>query len=344
MAVTIRDVALRAGTSVAAVSAVLHRTGKGNIRVGEVTRARILEAARELGYVVNPVARSLATGRNGMIGLQLPYVSTLIYHNPFCEQFLAGVTDELVRSRYDLLLHTSLGDAWQRVDPDRLQDPRIDGLVFAAPRLDTEVVGRCWAAKFPCIPVDYPADRDSPYSVNPDNFEGGRLATQHLIDLGHRRIVHFQGTPELNSAAPRAQGYRAAMERAGLPVTKYSILPSGYSTQEGYDTMQTLLQHRRPEMPTAVFTANDLCASGALRALREAGLRVPGDLSLVGFDDSPFAERLDPPLTTVHAPIYTMGVLATEMLISVVEKREIEKPHVVLPVKLRIRASTAPHA
>jgi LacI family transcriptional regulator len=318
----------------------LHKTGKGNIRVGEATRARILEAARELGYVANPVARSLSTGRNGAVGVLLPYVSTLIYHNPFCEQLLSGVTDELVRSRCDLLLHTSLGDAWQHAEIDRIRDPRVDGIVFAVPRLDSDLVSACWSSGFPCIPVDYPPDRDSPYSINPDNVEGARLATQHLLDLGHRRIVHFHGMPEIYSAGLRAQGFRAALERAGLPVTNHSIVPSGYGTQDGYHAMQSVLQRPRAEWPTAVVACNDLCANGALRALAEAGLRVPDDMSLVGFDDSPFAEGLNPPLTTVHVPTYTMGVLASEMLLAVVERREIERPHLILPVKLRVRAST----
>lgn len=130
------------------------------------------------------------------------------------------------------------------------------------------------------------------------------------------------------------------MERAGLPVTDQSIVPSGYGTQDGYNAMQSLLKRPRAEWPTAIVASNDICASGALRALAEASLRVPEDMSLVGFDDSPFAEGLNPPLTTVHAPIYTMGVLAAEMLLAVVERREIERPHLMLPVKLRVRAST----
>jgi len=342
MAVTIRDVALRAGSSVAAVSAVLHNAGKGNIRVGEATRARILAAASELGYVANPVARSLATGRNMALGVLLPYVSTLIYQNQYCSRLLGGITDELARNGYDLFLHTSMGDNWHLGNPGKLPDPRIDGVILAAPMLGNPILERCLQVGFPCVPVDYPPDRGAAYTVNADDFEGGRLATQHLIDLGHRRIVHFQGPLDIASAWLRAAGFRAAMEAAQLPLTDASCVAAGYTLRAGYAAANQLLRHPEAERPTAIFASNDLCAEGAINALKDAGKRVPEEYSVVGYDDSPSAERVEPSLTTVHYPVYTAGVLAASMLISLVEKRPIETKHAILPVELKVRASTAP--
>lgn len=342
MAVTIRDVALRAGTSVAAVSAVLHNAGKGKIRVGEATRARILTAAKELGYVANPIARSLATKRNVVLGVLLPYVSTLIYQNEYCSRLLGGITQELARSGYDLFLHTSMGDQWHLADPARIPDPRIDGLILAVPTLESAILDRCLQVNFPCVPVDYPPDRGASYTVNSDDFTGGRLATQHLIELGHRRIVHFQGPPDIASASLRAAGFHAAMEAAQLPVSAASCIPVGFTVRAGYAAMERLLQLPPAEQPTAIFAANDLCATGALRAIVDSGRRVPADFSVVGYDDNPSSGHLDPALTTVHIPVYSLGVLAASMVIALVESRSIETPHTIVPVHLKVRGSTAP--
>ncbi|MCC2667610.1 MAG: transcriptional regulator, LacI family, partial [Armatimonadetes bacterium] len=334
MAVTLRDVAQRAGISAAAVSAVLHGTGKGNIRVSEATRARILAAAQEMGFVVNPIARSLVTGKTQVLGLLLPFVSTLIYQNPFCVQLLSGVTDELVRSGYDLLLHTSIGDDWNGIDSSRLLDPRVDGLVVAVPTQDNPLVQRCVAAEFPCVPVVYPGDGSRLCTVNADDYEGGRLAGEHLVALGHRRIVCLAGQPEFSSSAPRVAGFRAALEAGGVPFDPSSVVQSRFGRKAGYACTQELLRLPAGQRPTAIFAANDLCAAGVYQALHEAGVSVPHDMSVVGFDDTSFAERLSPPLTSVHVPIYTMGIMAAALVIAQIQKTEIENRHPVLPVSL----------
>jgi DNA-binding LacI/PurR family transcriptional regulator len=341
MAITIRDVAQRAGTSTAAVSAVLHGTGKGNIRVGEATRARILAAARDLGFVVNPLARSLATGRTGILGVIFPFLSTLIYQNPFCIQLLGGITEELIRSGYDLLLNTSIGDAWADVDPARLIDPRVDGLIVVAPPVAQPLVPLCLERRFPCVPVIYPRVQELLCTVNVDDFEGGKLAGAHLIELGHRRICHLAGPDEIASSKPRAAGFRAAMLESNLAFEEDWIIPAGFDWKDGHAAAMRILERPAGERPTAIFAANDLCADGVLRALRETGHSVPHDFSVVGFDDTGFATRTNPPLTTIHAPIYTMGILAANLAISQIEKRPIETRHPVLPVSLTIRDSTA---
>jgi LacI family transcriptional regulator len=274
------------------------------------------------------------------LGVLLPYVSTLIYQNQYCSRLLGGITDELARNGYDLFLHTSLGDNWHLADPGKVPDARVDGLILAAPPIGNPLLERCLQVGFPCIPVDYPPDRGAAYTVNADDFEGGRLATQHLIELGHRRIVHLQGPPEIASAALREAGFRAAMEAAGLPLSESSVVPSGFRIRDGHAAANQLLRRPLSEQPTAIFAANDLCAEGAIRVLLDAGRRVPADFSVVGYDDSPSAERVEPALTSVHAPVYTEGVLAASMLIALVEKRPVEVKHAILPVDLKVRAST----
>lgn len=341
MAITIRDVAQRAGASTAAVSAVLHGSGKGNIRVGEATRARILAAARSLGFIVNPLARSLATGRTGILGAVFPFTSTLIYQNPFCLQLLGGITEELVRSGYDLLLNTSIGDAWMDVDPARLIDPRVDGLIIMAPTTTQPLAPLCLERGFPCVPVVYPREREELCTVNADDFEGGRLAGAHLAELGHRRICHLAGPDAIASSQPRADGFRTAMQEAGLPFEENWIIPAGFDWKDGYAAVNRILERPIQERPTAIFAANDLCAEGVLRALREKGFSAPHDFSVMGFDDTGFATRTDPPLTSIHAPIYTMGILAANLLIAQIQKRPIDVRHPVLPVSLTVRESTA---
>lgn len=339
MAVTIKDVAKLAGTSTAAVSAVLSGSVRNNIRVGEVTRARILAAARQLGFTPNPVARSLVTGKTQVLGIIFPYASTFIYRNPFCTQLLAGILEETIRQRYNLMLHTSLGDEWTQAEPALLLDRRVDGVMLVAPPVGHAAVQRALEVRFPLVSVVYASDNPEVCMVNDDSRAGGRLATEHLIGLGHRRIAHLMGNPEIGSTVSRRQGYLDALEAAGIPVDPALILEAGFDWQDGYRAAQALLEFPAAQRPTAIFAGNDLCADGVLRLFRERGVRVPDDIALVGYDDTWFSQHTDPPLTSVHMPIYTMGVLATDMLIGLSSGRELENRQPVLPVTLTIRDS-----
>lgn len=340
MAVTIKDVAKLAGTSTAAVSAVLSGSSRNNIRVGEVTRARILAAARQLGFSPNPVARSLVTGKTHVLGVLFPYASTFIYRNPFCTQLLGGILEETVRRRYNLMFHTSLGDEWTQADPAALLDRRVDGILLVAPPMGHPVIQKSLENRFPLVSIVYASASPEDYMVNADDREGGRLATEHLIRLGHRRIAHLTGNPEIGSTQPRCQGYLDALATAGLPADPALIVEAGFDWQDGYRAAQQLLELPAARRPTAIFAGNDLCADGVLRLFRAQGIRVPDDVALVGFDDTAwFSEHTDPPLTSVHMPIYTMGVLATDMLIGLSSGRELENRQPMLPVSLTIRAS-----
>jgi len=336
---TIRDVAKMAGTSVSAVSAVLNGGGLTNIRVGKDTGERIRAAAAHLGYTPNQLARSLVTGRTGVLGLVFPYSDAFIDNNPFSTQVMSGVFAEAVREKYNLMLHTATGDDWNTADTSALIDPRVDGLLLVIPGPDSPVVAQCERERFPCVALVYQPVTDDAVVVNADERAGGRLATEHLLGLGHTRIAHMMGWTDVATAEPRRDGYVAALREAGIEPDPALIVPANFDRSGGYAAMQALLALPKKQRPTAVFAANDLCAEGALRAMEENGLSAPGDMALVGYDDSWLCDMTRPKLTSVRMPVYEMSVLATQMLISLVEGKEVSERQPVLPVSLTVRES-----
>jgi len=342
MPATIRDVAKLAGASVGAVSAVLSDTRRHNIRVGLATRERIRAAAAQLEYTPNPIAQMLVTRKAGVLGLVFPYTEAFIDRNPFCTQVMAGIFEEVVRERYNLMLHTATG-ANSREDAESMMlDPRVDGLILVLPPSDSTIISRCQQRGFPCVAVVCKNDLGNVCTINADEFSGGRMAAEHLIGLGHRRIAHLAGDPKISTSEPRREGYLAALAQAGIEIDPELITGQGFDYRDGQAGMAHLLSLPEDRRPTAVFAANDLSADGALRLLHERGLRVPEDVAVVGYDDTWFAQMTKPNLTSVRMPIYEMGMLAAQMLIAMVEGREIADRQPILPVSLSIRESTQP--
>lgn len=336
---TIRDVARLAGASTAAVSAVLNGSGQHNIRVGQATRARIVAAAAELGYTPNRLAQSLVTGRTGVLGLVFPYSGAYTERNPFFMQIVPGIFDEVVEQKYNIMLHTAIGENWNETDPNALIDPRVAGLLLVLPEPNSAVIARCRERRFPCVALVYEPDSEEVCAVNADDFQGGLLATEHLLRLGHRRIAHLVGRPGVFSTEARKRGYLAALEEAGVEADPTLLIPAGYDWSDGYRATLQLLALPPSQRPTAAFAANDLCAEGVLKALREHGLRAPDDLALVGYDDTWFAAITQPALTSVHMPIYSIGKVGAQLLITLVEGREPAIRQPFLPVSLTIRDS-----
>jgi LacI family transcriptional regulator len=337
MAVTIRDVAKLAGTSVTAVSATLNGTTGKTIRVSEGTKERIYASAAQLGYVSNPIAKSLATGKTKVIGLMLPYADAFVDQNPFCNQVMTGIMREVVHRQYNLMLYT----ATSGVNMDRaamLVDSRIEGLLLVMPPDDSPIFHKCKKRNIPCVSILQSPAADA-WTVNSDDYTGGRIAAEHLVSLGHRRIAHLVGSPEVITSQPRCRGFRDALDDAGLGVDEAFIVQSGFDWRVGFTATQSLLQRGIRQMPTAIFAANDLCAEGAIRAIRAAGLSVPDDVAVVGYDDTWFATLTQPPLTTVHMPIDEMGELAARMLIARLEGDSGVDPQPTLPVSLTVRQS-----
>lgn len=338
MAITIRDVARAAGVSVAAASTVLSGASGASTRVSADTRRRITDTARELGYVPHPHARSLATRRAGVLGLVFPYAEAFADQNPFCSGIMVGVLEGVIREHQNIMLFTAATEDGDTSVDGVIVSPRVDGLILVLPRPGSPVLERCKARRFPHVTVVHRPEDPDEHAINADDFGGGRMAAQHLIALGHRRIAHFMGSPHISSSLPRRLGYETAMSEAGLPPM---VIQSGFDWKDGAAALERLLELPAPQRPTAVFAANDLCAVGMLRRMQALGLRAPDDCAVVGFDDTWLAETADPPLTSVHMPIREMGLAATRMLSARVKGEPITERQPVLPVSLTIRMSTA---
>lgn len=337
MAVTIRDVANKAGTSVTAVSATLNGATGGTIRVSLGTRERIMRAAADLGYVSNPIARSLATGRTKVLGLMLPYSDAFVDQNPFCNEVMTGIMRAAVHRHYNLMLYTATSCS-QRDRTAMLVNSRIEGLLLVMPPEDSPVFFRCKRRGIPFVSILQNPTADF-WTVNADDYTGGRLAAEHLISLGHRRIAHLVGSTGVMTTSPRRRGFCDALGDAGVKVYQELLVPAGFDWRMGMTATERLLNRPSKDLPTAIFAANDLCAEGAIRAIRAAGLSVPDDIAVVGYDDTWFATLTQPPLTTVHMPIAEMGELAAGMLIARLEGETDLEPQPILPVSLTIRQS-----
>ena len=302
------DVARRAGLSQAMVSYVLNANPA--VSVPEETRARVLAAMHELGYVPNRTARSLRTNRTLTLGSIIPDIA-----NPFYPAFVRGIQDVADHHGYDLIMYNSDGDAAkERQCLHSAAQGRVDGVVgvfFHAGARDLAglieqgiFVVRLEAVRKP--PGELPLD-----NIFVDSLAAAHDAVAFLIGRGYRRIAMLGNTPGPGEA--RQGGYRLALQAGGLPPRSEYIIPCDFTEAGGYGGMQALLA--LPRRPDAVFAANDLAAVGALAAVRAAGLRVPADVAVMGFDDIPLARQLTPPLTTVRQFQTQLGRRAAELLL-----------------------------
>jgi DNA-binding LacI/PurR family transcriptional regulator len=329
--VRIRDVAARAGVGVATVSRVLN----GRANVAAPTRMRVQTAIRELDYRPSTLARNLSLGRTLVIGVVVPFLTS-----PSAVVRLRGVVEILASSAYDLALIDVESEDRRRGAFDVLgRADRTDGLLVISMIPDDDEVQRLRQARIPCVLVDgaHPA---LPHLIV-DDVAGGELATRHLLELGHRSIAFIGDKPydpyRPGSTRDRTAGYAQALLDAGIPLRHEYIRAGTQSREQARETTLSLL--RLVERPTAIFAASDLQALGVLEAAAEQGLRVPDQLSVVGFDDieiAPFAG-----LTTVRQPLHESGRRGTELLLDLLSG-EPEPPPLTLPLELIERRTTAP--
>jgi LacI family transcriptional regulator len=327
--VTIRDVADRAGVSVATVSKVINdRYG-----ISAATVARVQAVIEELGYESSLVARSLRNSRTNVVGVLVSDIE------PFSAELIKGVARALRGTGYELIVYSAGGKSpdhvgWENRALSRLGGTLIDGALLVTPT----VVGPSFGA--PVVAVDPHTGSDEVPTVDSDNRHGAVLATQHLLDLGHRRIGFVGGRTDLESGRLRELGYRETLQRAGLDPDPSLVRNASYEADEAHAATVELLSLAEP--PTALFAANDLSAIAAMDAAASQGLRVPDDLSVVGFDNVPESAMSTPQLTTVHQPIQQMGERAVEILVGLLAGRAPDAMHVTLPTRLVERASCAP--
>ncbi|MDX1419957.1 MAG: LacI family DNA-binding transcriptional regulator [Rubricoccaceae bacterium] len=330
MDVTIRDVARRAGVSIATVSRALNNSGA----IREDTRRAVVRAARELGYWPNPAARSLHGKATGGLGVLLPYVS-----GEFFAELLSGLDEGAQAGGRFILVSTSHRRSEEFQAAIRAMSKRVDGLVVMAPALDTLGVESVLSWEGPVTFINTSVDGVATDVLNFDNYGGAFALTRHLLDAGHRRIALIKGAPGAWDAQERARGYRAALAEAGAEATPDLEFEGEYTQAAGYAVAPEILAV--DPRPTAILAANDYCAAGVLSALSEAEIAVPDEMAVAGFDGVTSAQYMLPPLTTVHVPIRSIGYRAIQQLIARLEDRAGADPvQEVIPVDLVIREST----
>ena len=333
--VTLKDVAARARVHPATASRALNPETR--LLVREDTAQRVLEAAAELGYRPNTVARSLRTRRSHSVGVLIPDLN-----NPLFPPIVRGIEDRLAAAGYVALIGNTDGDAdRERMLFEQMRARHVDGLVLATVHLGDPLLAESARADLPVVLMNRLAHDYSLPSVSVDNERGIRMAVAHLASLGHTRIAHIAGPQEVSTGLARYRGFIAAMEAHGLAADPELIVTAkSFSIDEGLRCAQLLLTGDRG--CTAVAAGNDMLAIGCYAALDEAGLSCPGDVSVIGFNDMPFIDRLRPPLSTIRFPHYQVGTEAAQLLLERIAGHTGPVKVLFLAPELVVRGSTAP--
>ena len=333
---TARDVAERAGVSRTTVSFVLNDVA--GIRISDDTRRAVLQAAADLGYHPDATARRMVSGRTRVLGFVLHQQPDQAYTDHFVPTVLNGFAQAASEQGYKVLFETIPPGEGAASFTGLLQERHVDGIALSGPRSDDHDLLSLHAIGAPIVLLgQLPGSRLA--FVDVDNRGGAALATQHLLELGHRQIgLITNADPVYTASADRLTGYRQALEAAGLPFNLAWVRHGNFTPQSGGQAMTALLA-AEPGL-TAVFVASDTVALGALHALRRAGRAVPGDVAVVGFDDVPMSEYLDPPLTTVRLPAYGLGWGAGELLTRRLAGEEVRRPQLLLETELIVRESS----
>jgi LacI family transcriptional regulator len=330
---TLRDVARIAGVHPGTVSRALNPATEALVR--DETVARVRQVAEELGYRPNPLARGLKTNRTFTIGVIVPDIQ-----NPLFPPIIRGLDDRLGEAGYTpLIANTDNDPVRERIDFEAMRARAVDGFITATARLDHELLDEVATPGVPVVLVNRGLKDDGLPSATADDRAGVRLAVEHLVALGHRRIAHLAGPQAVSTGHRRHAGFRDAMEAAGLDASSVWF-GNAFTEPEGARLCEELLAGGAPV--TAIVAGNDLMALGCYDVFAARGIECPRELSVVGFNDMPFAARFAPPLTTVRIPHYEIGVAAAQLLLDILNGAHDGPEDVVLPVELVVRGSTAP--
>ncbi|AZR73766.1 hypothetical protein BBF96_10440 [Anoxybacter fermentans] len=331
MPVTINDIAKAANVSKATVSYVINNKPG----VSEVTRQKILQIMKEMNYRPNAVARGLAGQKTEMLGLVIPDITDMFYAD-----IIRGVENTANRFNYTLNLCTTHAEPQKEKDVvDSFTSGRVDGVILMTYHLNIDYIYELKKRGIPFVFIDCPIDDESIYSIIVDNEEGGYKATEYLIKLGHKEIAFIHGSRDSWDNESRFKGYCRALKDYGLKFQEEFIKHGEFQKIGGYQVTKELLKLEKK--PTAIFAANDQMALGALSAILEAGLKVPDDISIIGFDDIEAAALVDPPLTTISQPTAKMGQKAVELLMDLIRGEEPEPRKILLKTVLVERGSCA---
>jgi len=333
MSLNLEDIARLAGVSRSTVSRVINH----HPNVSDATRQKVLQIIEEQNFRPNLAARTLVTQRTRVIGILIPHAVAVFtpYYFPTLLQGIGDTTHE--RDYATLLWWGQSGAEEERFTRRILQQNRLmDGLIIASATVDDPLIPRMLQMKIPFVMVERPlyfADQISYVTI--DNVQGAKMAVDHLIKLGRRRIGHLTGSLNNVDGQDRLTGYRLALQEHGIPFNPDYVVEAQFTRKAGYTGMKELLQRD----VDAVFAGNDDAAVGALQAMHEANVCIPEDIALVGFDDLPTALDFTPQLTTIHQPIREKGATATSVLLDIIEGMVEAPRHVLLPTELVIRES-----
>lgn len=331
--VTMKDVAKLAGVSPATVSLALADDPRVNVK----TRRRVKEAAEKLRYIPNEIGRSLRVQKTETVALVIPNTSKHVFSHPYFAKLLEGITEVLNEHQYNLLLSTTAEESDEESAYEKvLRNRRTDGVIVSSASIHDRNWLRVVESGFPVVYLGR-WDSNEICTIERDDLGGAFSATDHLLKLGRRRIVHFTGPLNHQVGRDRLAGYRLAHQRNEVPVDENLIFEKDLSMEAGYDGAAELLERQIPF--DALFAGNDLMAIGAMKLLLERGIRVPEQISIVGFDDIEMASMFHPTLTTVHQPMKQVGVLAAQKLLAVLNGRTDFEKRTVLETKLVIRES-----
>ena len=328
---TIFDVARTAGVSYSTVSRVVNDYA----HVNEATRERVRAAMREHGYVAHVTARALASGRTQAIGLLAQEID-----NPFFSVVIKGVDQAVSVADYDLLLCTTHSRREKEAEyVARLSHGMVDGLLIVLPTGLPEYVAQLRAEHYPFVLIDHDSDAPGCTVVNAANRRGTRDGIAYLIGLGHRRIGFITGRLDVGASHERHAGYHEALGEAGIRLDEQLVVEGDFLEARGYEAARELLS--LPQPPTAIFASSDAAAFGVLGAARDTGSAVPGDLSVLGFDDIVEASHMGAALSTVRQPLREMGHVAVQRLLSLLADPTQPPARLVMETELVIRETTA---
>lgn len=334
MGITIKDVAKLAGVSISTTSlAINNRPG-----VREETRRRVLDAVQKLNYRPNRIAQGLVKNKTNNIDVIVSGPKYGFFSSPILFEVIKGLAEVIKTSGYHLVLKVTTAEEEVGFIEEQVNGHGCDGMIVWGTRMSEENFAALSQAPIPVVAVARYLKNIPIASVTVDDYKGGYLGTKHLLELGHRRIGfigHLQG---ISSAEDRFRGYKQALREFGVDIDRNLVISADFYQESGHQAMQELLPQRARGL-SAVFAASDLMALGAIKAAIESGLRVPEDLSVVGFDNMPNADLLLVPLTTIATPLHKLGEAAAVKLLKLLRHEEVES-HTTLDVELIVRGST----
>lgn len=332
MPLTLEDVARMSGVSRSTVSRVIN----GDPNVSEETRKRVMEVVDRLNFQPNLAARGLASGITRVLGLVIPRGVSAIFTDPFFALLIQGVTSACNSLDYSVMLWLAEPEYERRTVRQILYNGLVDGVIMASMLMNDSIIEALSEKHLPFLLVGRHPENHQINYVDVDNRNAAREAVLYLAGTGCRRIATVTGPQNMVSGLDRHQGYRDALAELGWKYDPALVVQADFTDEGAYQAAQQLLAQR----PDAIFFHSDPMAQGGLRAIHEAGLEAPGDISVIGFDDLPDSARYNPPLTTVHQPTQRIGVVSAEMLIDIIQHPDTQPRRILLPTELVLRSTT----